>query len=222
MTGRDVPGLVLFDLDGTLADTAPDLIHAIARLCAELGAPAPVTEMLRHSVSAGGRALLRLALPGAGAERIEALLPRFLALYAEDIAVHTRLYPGIADLIDDLDARRIPWGIVTNKPGALTRMLLAELALGTRCAALVCGDSLPVRKPDPATVLHACELAGVPPERTVLVGDDLRDVLAGRAAGSRTIAAAWGYLDGGDPAQWGADQVIALPQDLPRALGLGQ
>ncbi|MGA9342036.1 MAG: HAD-IA family hydrolase [Rhodanobacteraceae bacterium] len=216
------PSVVLFDLDGTLLDSAPDLIVAAARLCDEIGASPPDAEALRRSVSAGGRAMLRRALPQADDARIDALIPRFLDLYAERIAIHSRLYPGIAEVLDQLRAADVPWGIVTNKPGWLTRALLAELDLATACAALVCGDCLLVRKPDSATVLRACELAGAEPARAIVVGDDLRDVQAGRAAGMRTIAAAWGYLDGGDPTAWGADRVVDSPYQLLSALGLEQ
>ncbi|HET6546020.1 MAG TPA: HAD-IA family hydrolase [Rhodanobacteraceae bacterium] len=211
---------VLFDLDGTLVDSAPDLIAAVTRLCAEIGAPPPMAETVRRSVSAGGRAMLRRALPGADDERIDTLLPRFLELYSRGIAVHTRLYPDIGRVLGLLHDHAIPWGVVTNKPGWLARSLLQELDLATRCAALVCGDCLPVRKPDPLPVLRACELAGANPGATTFVGDDLRDIEAGRAAGTRTIAAAWGYLDGGDPATWGADRLVARPIDLVDALGL--
>ncbi|MGA8279197.1 MAG: HAD-IA family hydrolase [Rhodanobacteraceae bacterium] len=217
---RESASVVLFDLDGTLVDSAPDLIAAAARLCEEIGSPPPPAEALRRSVSAGGRAMLGCALPGADSERIETLLPRFLELYSQRIAIHTRLYPGISDVLDRLCAACIPWGIVTNKPGWLARSLLDQLDLAGRCAALVCGDCLSVKKPDPATVRYACELAGAAVARAVVVGDDVRDVQAGRAAGTRTIAAAWGYLDGGDPATWGADIVVGTPQELPGPLGL--
>jgi len=149
------------------------------------------------------------------------LLPRFLELYAGAIATHTRTFAGIDALLDTLEARRIPWGVVTNKPGWLARALLAELTLDHRCAALVSGDCLPQKKPDPAPLLHACNLAGVEPARSIYVGDDLRDIEAGRRAGMATVAAAWGYLDGEDPHDWNADCVVARPRELLAALGLG-
>ncbi|MGA9421584.1 MAG: HAD-IA family hydrolase [Rhodanobacteraceae bacterium] len=221
MSVRESASVVLFDLDGTLVDSAPDLIAAAALLCEEIGSPPPPAEALRRSVSAGGSAMLRCALPGGTDNaRIEALLPRFLELYSQGIAVHTRLYPGISDVLDRLSDAGIAWGIVTNKPGWLTRSLLDQLDLAGRFAALVCGDCLSVKKPDPATVRYACELAGAAVARAVVVGDDVRDVQAGRAAGTRTIAAAWGYLDGGDPATWGADLVVKTPHELPGSLGL--
>jgi phosphoglycolate phosphatase len=211
---------VLFDLDGTLVDSAPDLVAAVQALCAELGAPPPDAAAVRQVVSAGGRAMLRKGLPGADDAMIDQWLPRFLDLYSVDMARHTRLYDGMAEVLALFEARGIAWGIVTNKPGWLTRPLLDQLDLQRRCAAVVTGDCLPVKKPDPAPVLHACRLAGLDPAATAFVGDDLRDVLAGRAAGLRTVAAAWGYLDGGDPHAWGADHVVGTPHGLPAALGL--
>jgi len=151
---------------------------------------------------------------------IDQWLPRFLDIYSVNMAEHTRLYDGMDEVLGGFEARGIAWGIVTNKPGWLARPLLDLLALNARCSALVTGDCLPVRKPDPAPVLYACELARVDAASTAFVGDDLRDVQAGRAAGTLTIAAAWGYLNGGDPNAWGADRVVDLPIGLPSALGL--
>ena len=214
------PRAVLFDLDGTLVDSAPDLVAAVAALCAELGAPPPDAEAVRRVVSAGGRAMLRRGLPGADDAMIDQWLPRFLDIYSVAMVRHTRLYEGMAEVLDLFGAHAIAWGIVTNKPGWLARPMLAQMPFHGGCAALVTGDCLPVRKPDPAPVLRACELIGVDADACVFVGDDLRDVQAGRAAGVRTIAAAWGYLDGGDPRQWGADCVVDAPCGLPAALGL--
>jgi len=211
---------VLFDLDGTLVDSAPDLIAAVQALCNELGAPPPDADAVRRVVSAGGRAMLREGVPGADDVMIDQWLPRFLDLYSVNMAEHTRLYDGMDAVLRGFEASGIAWGIVTNKPGWLARPLLDLLHLDQRCAALVTGDCLNVRKPDPAPVLYACELAHVDAAATAFVGDDLRDVQAGRAAGALTIAAAWGYLNGGDPGAWGADRVVDLPSGLPRALGL--
>ncbi|MEO7198708.1 MAG: phosphoglycolate phosphatase [Dokdonella sp.] len=220
MSARLRPAAVLFDLDGTLVDSAPDLVAAVAVLCRELGAPPPDAQKVRSVVSAGGRSMLRAGLPQLDEAAIEVHLARFLAIYAENLGLHTRPYAGIAALLAELETRDIVWGIVTNKPGWLARPLLEQVTLGSRCAALVTGDCLPVRKPDPAPLLRACELAGVEVNRCVYVGDDLRDIEAGRAAGMPTVAAAWGYLNGSDPAKWGADLVVASPVDLLAALGL--
>jgi phosphoglycolate phosphatase len=211
---------VFFDLDGTLVDSAPDLIVAMRRLRAENGEPEVDVSAIGHAVSKGGRAMLRRGFPGADEERIERLLPRFLELYAEAIATHTRTYPGIDAVLAAIEARGICWGVVTNKPGWLARALLAAIALDTRCAALVSGDCLPQRKPDPAPLLHACALAGVSAADSVYIGDDMRDIETGRRAGMRTIAAAWGYLDGEDAATWGADAIAERPHDLLPVLGI--
>lgn len=212
---------VFFDLDGTLVDSAPDLVVAMQRLRAEAGEPELDVSAIGQVVSKGGRAMLRRGFPRADEARIEELLPRFLELYAEAIATHTRTYPGIDDVLAALEARRIPWGVVTNKPGWLARALLAAIALDARCAALVSGDCLPLRKPDPAPLLHACNLANVAAAHSVYVGDDVRDIETGRRAGMRTIAAAWGYLDGEDVRAWGADLIAESPRDLLAALAIG-
>jgi N-acetyl-D-muramate 6-phosphate phosphatase len=212
---------VFFDLDGTLVDSAPDLIVAMARLREELGEAPLDVSAIGHVVSKGGRAMLRRGFPEADDARIEVLLPRFLDLYAEAIATHTRLYSGMEDVLSSLESGGIRWGVVTNKPGRLARALLAAIELDKRCAAMVSGDCLPLRKPDPAPLLHACALAGVDAAHSVYVGDDMRDIEAGRRAGMATIAAGWGYLDGEDPFDWQADSVAVSPRDLLGALRLG-
>jgi phosphoglycolate phosphatase len=199
---------VLFDLDGTLADSAPDLVAALAVLCAEIGAPAPDAVAVSQVVSAGGKAILRRGIPSIDEARIEELLPRYLDLYASRGNQLTALYPGVDDMLRELESRDVPWGIVTNKAGWLAAPVVEQLGLAERCKVLVAGDTLPQRKPDAAPVLYACAQMGVDPTRMIFVGDDLRDVEAGRSAGARTIAAGWGYLNGGDPNQWGADHVI--------------
>ena len=211
---------VLFDLDGTLADSAPDLVAALATLCAEIGRAEPDPVAVSRVVSAGGRAILRCGLPGIDEAQVEALLPRYLDLYAARGNVSTRLYDGIDEVLRDLEGQGIAWGIVTNKVAWLAAPVVEKLGLARRCGALVAGDTLARRKPDPDPVLHACALLEVDPSRTLFVGDDLRDIEAGRAAGTRTIAAAWGYLNGGDPADWGADAIAATVAALPAVLRL--
>ena len=210
---------VLFDLDGTLLDSATDLYAALQAYCAEVGAAVPPYAMVREVVSRGGRAILRCAF----AEDDEVLLrrmPRYLDIYAEIMAQHTRPFDGIEPLLDALEAAGLRWGIVTNKPGFLTEELIKRIDWDLRASAVVCGDTLPVKKPDPAPVLLACEHAGVEPARCVFVGDDARDVEAGRAAGLYTVAVRWGYLDGGDPDGWDADAVIGHPRELAELLKL--
>ena len=219
LQGREITG-VFFDLDGTLVDSAPDLVVAMARLRAERGEPDIDVTAIGHVVSKGGRAMLRRGFPAADDALIEQLLPRFLDLYAEAIATHSSTYPGIDDVLALLERSGVRWGVVTNKPGWLAHALLVALKLDSRCAAIVAGDTLAQRKPDPAPLLHACALAGVAAASSVYVGDDLRDIEAGRRAGMMTVAAGWGYLDGEDALAWEADRVAVLPSDLPDALGL--
>lgn len=214
------PRAVFFDLDGTLVDSAPDLIAAVQVLCAELGAPPPNADAVRKVVSTGGRAMLREGLAGADDAMIDQWLPRFLDLYSVGMTVHTRLYDGMAEVLSALEARGIPWGIVTNKPGWLARPMFDQMDGLRGGSVLVTGDCLPVRKPDPAPVLLACEKAAIDPAFAVMIGDDVRDIQAGIAAGTCTIAAAWGYLDGGDPHTWNADAVVDSPSRLIQVLGL--
>lgn len=205
---------VLFDLDGTLADTALDLLGALNQLRLEHGhGPIPLST-LRPWVSKGGAAMLRAGFrerPDAP----ETLISRFLEIYAANVAHHTRLFDGVYELLDLLDARGLPWGIVTNKPHFLTVPVLEALRLDGRAAVVVSGDTLPTKKPDPAGVLHACEALGVAPARAALVGDDRRDVDAALNAGAIAVIADWGYIGADEsPAAWGAHARIAAPLDF--------
>ncbi len=207
---------VLFDLDGTLLDTAPDLAAALnATLQLNERAALPF-DMIRPVVSHGGRALIEL---GFGLDpqhpEFEPLRKQLLDLYQANIAVHTALFPGMAEVLDELEQRGIRWGVVTNKPGWLTEPLLDALALDSRAACIVSGDTLKERKPHPAPLLHACKLAGCRPGETLYVGDAERDIEAGRNAGMRTLVALFGYLMEHDrPEQWGADALIEHPADI--------
>jgi len=207
---------VLFDLDGTFADTAPDLGRALNRLRADQGLkPLPIAIMRAHA-SSGARGLLKA---GFGltpeSEGYDALRDRFLDLYAENLCVETRLFEGIPELLSKIEARDLPWGIVTNKANRFTEPLLRTLAVGHRAACVVSGDSTPHIKPHPAPLLQAAALLGLAPGDCVYVGDDLRDVQAARAAGMRFVAAGWGYLgDGVDPRTWDADAVVSHPREL--------
>ena len=216
---RNLSG-VLFDLDGTLLDSAPDLHAALCALCTEQGLPHPPYAGIREVVSRGARAVLRRGIDGADEARIESLVPRFLELYAELMGGDSHPFAGVPALLEAIEAARLPWGIVTNKAGFLAEPLLERLGLAARSAATVCGDTLAQRKPDPAPVRLACERAGMAPSRAVFVGDDMRDVEAGRAAGLFTVAVRWGYLDGGDPDDWGADAVVDDPLALAALLRL--
>ncbi|TCV97152.1 phosphoglycolate phosphatase [Luteibacter rhizovicinus] len=216
------PAGVFFDLDGTLLDSAPDLYASLVIQCAEEGVAPPPYEPVRAVVSRGSRAVLSCAFPEADDAALLARVPRYLEIYEASMASHTVAFDGIEPMLEALDARGIVWGVVTNKPGFLTDALLPRLVPHWNTAAVVSGDTLPVKKPDPAPVLYACEQAGVDPARCVFVGDDRRDILAGRAAGLYTVAVRWGYLDGGDPDGWGADAVVDTPAELAALLGLGE
>jgi len=211
---------VFFDLDGTLLDSGLDLHGALVDLCAEQGVAPPPYEHVRPVVSRGSRAIIAVGFPDRDPDGVMALVPRYLAIYEANMARHTVPFDGVEAMRAGLDAAGIRWGIVTNKPGFLTDGLLPQAVPHWKPAAVVSGDTLPVKKPDPAPVLHACALAGCDPARSVFVGDDRRDVEAGNAAGLYTVAVRWGYLDGGDPDAWGADIVLDSVDDLAALLGV--
>lgn len=208
---------VFFDLDGTLVDSARDMHAALAALCVERALEVPPFAVVRETVSRGARAVLRCAV-GDDEAAIDAALPRFLALYVATGMVNTHAFDGVDALLQQLEAQGIRWGVVSNKAGALVALVLAKLGFDQRVAAVVGGDTLPQRKPDPAPILHACALAGVAPEQCLYVGDDPRDIVAGRAAGLYTVAAAWGYLDGANPADWQPDAIATDADELARWL----
>ncbi|MGU7782589.1 HAD-IA family hydrolase [Burkholderia sp. PU8-34] len=211
---------VLFDLDGTLADTAPDLAAAVNKMQRVRGLPETPLDVLRPLASAGARGLLGGAFGiGPDAADYDAMRDEFLVNYATDLCVHTALFPGIDTLLDELDARGVRWGIVTNKAMRLTEPLVGLLGLGARAACVVGGDTTPHPKPHPAPLLHAAGRLTLAPERIVYVGDDLRDIQAGSAAGMATIAAAYGYCgDGAAPADWQAQHLVATTQELRELL----
>ena len=201
---------VLFDLDGTLIDSAPDLAGAANRLRAEHGLPPLPYEALRPMVGAGARGMLGVAFGVApGEPRFEALREAFLALYQRDMLRETRVFDGVERLLQWLEGAGLPWGIVTNKHERFALPVVAGLGLRERAACLVAGDTTPHAKPHPGPLLEAARRAGVPPEACVYVGDDLRDVQAGRAAGMATLDNSWGYMGQGESiADWGADDII--------------
>lgn len=211
---------VLFDLDGTFADTAADLARALNRLRAERGlAPLPLPVTRPHT-SAGARGLLQVGFGVTPeSEGYGAMRERFLDLYADGVCLETRLFDGISALLSAIEARGLRWGIVTNKPRRFTEPLLRKLGLDGRAACVVSGDSAPHIKPHPASLLLAVSLLALEPAQCLYVGDDLRDVQAARAAAMGVVVAAWGYLgDNGDPRTWGADAVIAHPRDVLNSL----
>ena len=206
---------VLFDLDGTLADTAADLARALNRVRAERGLGPVPPALTRPHTSKGARGLLGVGM-GVAPEHAtyEALRERFLEYYAEELCVDTKLFDGIPELLGTLRERGLAWGVVTNKPGRFTEPLMRQLDPKCTAACVVSGDTTPKSKPFPEPLLHAAREIDVAPRECLYVGDDLRDVQAARAAGMSVVVAAWGYLgDAGDPAGWGADAVIAHPRE---------
>lgn len=213
---------VLFDLDGTLVDSAPDLAAAANEQRAAHGLPALPFERLRPRVGSGARGMVGAAFGLApGDAGYEALRDDFLARYERRLLRETALFARVAPVLDRLEALELPWGIVTNKALRYAEPLVQGLELHLRSAVLVGGDSTPHTKPHPAPLLEAARRLGLAAQRCVYVGDDPRDIRAGRAAGMATLAAAWGYLGDGEPiADWGADAVIEEPASLLRWLEL--
>jgi N-acetyl-D-muramate 6-phosphate phosphatase len=220
---RPILSAVLFDLDGTLIDTAPDFIRIIHLLCQEDGVTPPTPEQIRVQVSEGARAMVRLIHPEMSMDSPELLhyRDRFLAYYATQIAVDTTLFMGMDAFLQSLEIRGIPWGIVTNKPRHLSEALLAALGLTARCAVLVCPDDVSRTKPDPEPMYLAAQQLGIACSQIVYVGDHPRDIDAGRAANMPTILAAYGYLPpehAQDLDAWQADHIVADVSDLAQLL----
>lgn len=207
---------VLFDLDGTLLDTAGDFMSIIQAMREERRLPPVDPQRVRPRVSDGSIGMLCAAFDTTPeAFGFGELREDFLARYDRQLAVFTRPYPGIEPLLDWLDEEGLPWGVVTNKLSRFSAPLLEEMGLAGRCAALVCPDQVTHSKPHAEPVLKACRDMGVAPECSVMVGDHLRDIQAGRAAGMPTVAALYGYIPAGDdPAMWGATHVIQSATDL--------
>lgn len=207
---------MLFDLDGTFADTAPDMAYALNRLLERRERPPLPFERIRPHVSHGGRAMIDIGFGLAPADaNFDALRQEFLDIYADNLVRETALFPGMPDLLDFLETRNVPWGIVTNKPAWLTDPLMQGLGLSERAACIVSGDTASRAKPHPEPLYHACDLIDVDPSDCWYVGDAERDIAAGRAAGTGTLIALFGYLDAEDhPRAWGADGMIRNPLDL--------
>lgn len=204
---------VLFDLDGTLADTAPDMALTVNRMRETRGLPAVPLAQVRPHVSKGARGMICSAF---GIEpddaRFQEMREEFLTLYVDYLCVETRLFDGMAQVLDGLESRGIAWGVVTNKFERFAKPLIEQLGLGARAAIVVGGDTCPRPKPFPDPLLFAAERIGVAAARTLYVGDDERDVQAARAARMPVIVAAYGYLgDGPPPSSWGADGIVDSP-----------
>jgi 2-phosphoglycolate phosphatase len=206
---------VLFDLDGTLLDTAPDMVDALNKLLLEKQrAPLPYDDV-RNLVSHGSSRLVKLGFPNVEAEVFASLQKRYLEIYAGALSLQTRLFAGMDGVLEHIASRGLKSGIVTNKPGWLTQPLLDQLGLASRFACVVSGDTVSARKPDAMPMLHAAALAGVAADACLYVGDAQRDVQAAHAAGMPALVATYGYLEPGEDWQaWGGDGSIAQPTDL--------
>ena len=213
--------LVLFDLDGTLADTAPDLAYALNRTLEENDRPPLPFDAIRPQVSHGGAALIRLGFRVDQEDtRFKGYYDRLIDTYKANIDRETRLFDGMERVLDHLEARAIPWGVVTNKPSWLTNPLMDRLGLARRAACVVSGDTTANRKPHPEPILFACGQARSDPGEALYVGDAERDIRAGRAAGAVTLTALFGYIGTeDDPASWGADGSVSAPAEILDWLG---
>lgn len=208
--------LVLFDFDGTLADTAPDMAAAANLLRQRRGLPALPVNVMRPFVSMGARGMLRVSLDMMPTDQgFEEAKQEFLFEYERASTVHTALFDGMVSLLDRIEQHDMAWGIVTNKVTYLAKPIVTWLGLDDRCKVLVCGDTTPHSKPHPLPLLHAAEQAGFETHRCIYVGDDIRDIQAGRAAGMPVVAAAYGYCGSDLPVeQWEADHLVNHPEEI--------
>jgi 2-phosphoglycolate phosphatase len=218
------PRAVLWDLDGTLVDTAPDLCAVLTTLLKRRNAPLLPYALARNEVSNGAIGMLKAAFPSTtDADELEQLRLEFLDIYLDQVCIYSRIFRGLEHFLSKLDEYKIPWGIVTNKPHAMTVPLLKTLAIDGRPACVISGDRLAQRKPHPAPLLLAAKELALDAASCVYIGDAPRDIEAGRAAGMATIAAAYGYIPmHDDPSGWGADVVVHRPLglwDAYRSLG---
>ena len=210
---------VLLDLDGTLVDTAPDMVGSLNRVLSSYGLPQSDFETAAKLVSNGGRALIEFGFGDAiGKTNIpptEQLVEEFLQDYKEFVANDSFIYDGMGDVLTYCEEHKLKWGVITNKPLHLAKDLLKGLGLLDRCSILLGGDSLPVKKPDPVPMLHTCMVLSLAPSECLYVGDHLRDIQAGNAAGMDTAAALWGYIsDQEEPNEWNANFMLNSPQGL--------
>ena len=210
---------IFFDLDGTLIDTAPDMVATLVGIQHREGRQPVEFDVARSYVSHGAAGLIRLGFPDVNGQERERLRVEFLDRYEESVCEQSTVFPGLDKLLDALDGGDLPWGIVTNKPERMTRPLLRSLELDHRSVSTICGDTIAERKPDPAPLLLACRQSGVAPDRAIYVGDAERDIEAGRRAGMCTVSATYGYIpDDEDPDRWQADQVAADPEELAQII----
>lgn len=209
------PKAVLFDLDGTLLDSAPDMLAAINAMRGERGEADMLLADLRPQVSKGARAMLAAGFPQVDAAQRDCWIPAFLQHYERELGNHGRAFDGVETMLAQLEAAGCVWGIVTNKPEYLAVQLLPLLGWQQRCAVLVGGDTLATRKPDPLPLTYAAARIGVAAADCVYVGDDERDIIAARAARMGSVVALWGYrAEGDDPGAWRGDVLIEHPAAL--------
>jgi phosphoglycolate phosphatase len=211
---------VLFDMDGTLLDTAPDFVAVCQAMRAARGLAPVDDQLIRDVVSGGARAMVSATFEmEVGAEGFEALRQEFLERYQQHCAVLSKPFDGMLELLGDIEASRLIWGVATNKPVTFAEPIMQQLNLAERSAVLVCPDHVPRSKPAPDMLLLACEKIGVAPADVLFVGDDARDIEAGRAAGCKTAAVTYGYIHPEDnPRHWGADVVVDHPLELRTVL----
>ncbi|WP_166359101.1 N-acetylmuramic acid 6-phosphate phosphatase MupP [Pseudomonas akapageensis] len=211
---------VLFDMDGTLLDTAPDFIAICQGMRADRGLPAMDEQLIRDVISGGARAMVEVTF-GLSPEspEFEPLRLEFLERYQSNCAVHSKLYDGMAELLADIESSDLVWGVVTNKPVRFAEPIMQQLGLAERSALLICPDHVKNSKPDPEPLILACKMLDLDPASVLFVGDDLRDIESGRDAGTRTAAVTYGYIHPQDnPNNWGADVVVDHPLDLRKVL----
>lgn len=216
---------VFFDLDGTLADTAPDLVYAINQVLENEGKEALPFKRLRPYVSGGSPALIKIAFDLTDADQdFERLKQMFLDFYEQSLLRKTTLFEGIEDCLSLLNHNDIPWGIITNKPGYLTSPLAEHFKFNRKAKTIICGDTYPQKKPNPFPLLQAATITGVDAENCIYVGDDERDMIAAREANMFAWCAEWGYLSEQNPQDWNADKYIKesseLTAELAKVLGL--
>ncbi|QWF72276.1 HAD-IA family hydrolase [Methylomonas paludis] len=206
---------VLFDLDGTLVDTAPDLVACLNRALDDHGYAQVAYEEIKPLISFGALPMIKRAAPEAAAELQQRILTDMLDYYQLNIATHSRFYQGMQDTLAHIEMLGLKWGVVTNKRQRFTDPLMAALQLSTRAACIISGDSTPYSKPHPAPMLAACEQAGVKPENCVYIGDAAHDISAGKTVNMKTLVALYGYIPvDGHPHSWGANAMIEHPQQL--------
>ncbi len=207
---------VLFDLDGTLVDTAPDLIACLNYALEQHGFSVVTPEHVKPHVSFGATAMINASIQNTiDDEKHAAILATMLEQYENNIARHSRFFDGMLDVLNFIEAQNLSWGIVTNKRERFTFPLVEALNLKHRVACVICGDTTPNPKPHPAPLLEACKRANVSVENCVYIGDAAHDIVAGKNAQMHTLAATYGYLQSNDnPEKWGANALIPSPQHL--------